>query len=809
MDCIEIMKENEQRDNLLKTVNRAATVLLATTDEEKFEDAILEVMELLGHCVCVDRIYIWRNEEIDGELYYVNKHEWLSSVGRLNSPTPPNTKEPYKSYPEWKIKFLRNECINGPFTKLTKSDQYYLSPHGIKSILIIPLFLQDQFWGFFSFDDCCVERTFTEDEINILRSGGLLIANAIMRHEMTLKMHATADKLEAALKEAQEANNAKSNFLAAMSHEMRTPLNAIIGLSEISLEAGGQNEEIFLNLEKIYTAGKTLLSTVNDILDISKIEAGRFELIPAEYDISSLIGNTINQSVLRIGEKPIKFSLDINENMPMYLYGDELRIRQILNNLLSNAFKYTECGTVELGVYCAREDDTVWVTICVRDTGIGIRKEDLGSLFSDYVQLDMKSHRNIEGTGLGLHLTKRMAELMGGTISVESEYGKGSVFTVKLQQKYVSNDIISPDVVNNLKNLRYSENKRSWDMQLQYIKLPYARVLVVDDVIANLDIAKGMMKPYEIQVDCVTGGQQAIDAIREEKVRYNAIFMDHMMPEINGIEAARIIREEIGTEYARNIPIIAVTANALVGNKEMFLRSGFQDFLSKPIETGCLKAIIQRWVQDKKLDEEYNIEDQPKEISTQVFPWQIDGIDMQKGFAQFGSDEESFLQVLRSYATNTRPLLEAMEKVDYDHMAEYATIAHGISGSSRGIYADVLGIKAKVLERAAKAGNIEFVKTNNSAFLRAASRLITDIEKTLDKIAADKPKPQKSKPDKEALSKLLAACINYDMDGVDAAMVEISSYKYDSDDGLADWLRINVDHMNFTQIMKKLSAMPE
>ncbi|MDR2727030.1 MAG: response regulator, partial [Deltaproteobacteria bacterium] len=364
--------------------------------------------------------------------------------------------------------------------------------------------------------------------------------------------------LEELNKTVRAASEAKSKFLANMSHEMRTPLNAIIGLSELSLESGEAKKENQQDLEKIYNAGTTLLSTVNDILDISKIEAGKFELVAAEYDIPSLINDAVTQSVLHIGEKPIQFILDIDGDLPTRLYGDELRIKQIFNNLLSNAFKYTREGTVELGIRCSREGDAVWMTACVRDTGIGIRPGDVDRLFFDFIQMDMESNRKIEGTGLGLSIAKRIAEMMDGSITVESEYGRGSVFTVKLRQQFVADAVIGPEVVKSLKNFHYSDQKRHKNSRLARIRLPYARVLVVDDVPTNLDVAKGMLKPYGMQVDCVTSGQQAVDAVRAATIRYNAVFMDHMMPEMDGVEATRIIREEIGTEYARDIPIIAL-----------------------------------------------------------------------------------------------------------------------------------------------------------------------------------------------------------------------------------------------------------
>jgi len=624
------------------------------------------------------------------------------------------------------------------------------------------------------------------------------------------KIKAQNSHLENLNEAVQAASEAKSSFLAHMSHEMRTPLNAIIGLSDLTLELGELNEESYLNLEKIYNSGMTLLGTVNDILDISKIEAGKLELVPVEYDVPSLINDIIIQNILRIGEKPIAFILDLSEDLPSRLYGDELRIKQIFSNLLSNAFKYTKVGEVVLSISCAREGGTVWMTSQVRDTGIGLRPEDLKRLFTDYIQIDLEANRRIEGTGLGLHITKRLLSKMDGDITVESEYGKGSVFTVKLRQEFVTDSQIGPEVVKNLKNFRYTNNKRLRNSRLSRLSLPYARVLVVDDLITNLDVAKGLMKPYNLQIDCVTSGQEAIDAIRAEKVKYNAVFMDQMMPGIDGIEATRLIRE-IGTEYAGNLPIIALTANAIRGSEEMFLSKGFQDFLSKPIDIPRLDAILRKWVRNKKLEEELlkegQVGEQPeKKTAARRLLWPVDGLDLSRGLERFGGDEESYLEVLRSFAANTRPLLEKIKGPNEDGLDAYTVIVHGLKSSSRGIGADQAGSQAEALEKAAKAGEFEFLKNNTPAFIEAVERLLTGLEDLFGKIEANFAKPRKDRPDVLALSKLLAACENYDMDGVDAAMAEIEAFEYESDDGLAAWLRMNVDHMNFAQIKEKLSA---
>jgi CheY-like chemotaxis protein len=415
---------------------------------------------------------------------------------------------------------------------------------------------------------------------------------------------------------------------------------------------------------------------------------------------------------------------------------------------------------------------------------------------------------------------------------VESEYGKGSVFTVILKQKYVKSTTIGDDVANNLKNFHYSNSKRE-HAYLTRISLPYARVLVVDDNETNLSVARGMMKPYGMKIDCVLSGKEAVEAIRAEKVRYNAVFMDHMMPEMDGIEATRVIREEIGTEYAKNIPIIALTANAIIGNEKMFLSKGFQDFISKPIEMARLDAAIMLWVRDKELEK--TLEKQQIEVNGQTFMdvrsgndrrtssrrsgverrscsrcgYRIDGMDMSKGIERFGGDEETYYKILRSFTTNTRPLLVKIEDVNIDNLNEYATTVHGIKGSSLGIYAFTVGNKAGALEKAAKSGDFEFVKTNNPIFIETSTKLMMDIDDMLNKMNSLSSKPKKDMPERELLSKLLVACENYDIDEIDAAIEEIESCEYESDDGLAVWLRDNVAQMNYTQIIEKLATLVE
>ena len=445
----------------------------------------------------------------------------------------------------------------------------------------------------------------------------------------------------------------KSIFLANMSHEMRTPLTAVLGLTELMLNAEGEYPmEHIESLEKVYNAGSTLLGIVNDILDISKINSGKFEIVPVEYDLPSLINDAVTQNVLRIAERPITLDLEVNPDMPSRLFGDDLRIKQILNNLISNAIKYTHQGSVSLNfTFEWGEGAEVWLIFTVKDTGIGIQPKDMEKVFLDYTQVDARANRRIEGTGLGLPLARQLAEMMGGSITVESEYGQGSAFKVRIRQGLATELPLGREVAKNLVQLRFHNSKLDRNRKLSRVYLPYARVLVVDDAPTNLDVARGLMKPYGLRVDCVESGQAAIDLIRAAQVKYNAVFMDHMMPGMDGIEATRIIREEIDSDYARAMPIIALTANAVVGSEQMFLHKGFQGFISKPIDIMQLDLAIRQWVRDKghEVDEEAGW----RPARPVWAEGEIEGLNLARGLARFGGDMETYLEIVASYLRHT------------------------------------------------------------------------------------------------------------------------------------------------------------
>ncbi|MDR1654944.1 MAG: response regulator, partial [Treponema sp.] len=671
------------------------------------------------------------------------------------------------------------------------------------------------------------------NEMNVARNT-LSMANIHLEHEV----HRRTAELEAQTMRAESASRAKSEFLAKMSHEIRTPLNAIIGLSEVELTkvsnppAGEElNDEesageTLGNLEKIYNSGSVLLGIINEILDISKIESGRFELSPEEYNIQSLLSDVVSQNLIRIESKPVSFTLRVSPNLPARILGDELRVRQILNNLLSNAFKYTRKGTVKLEVRNSKPGaGSVKLIFIVQDTGIGIKKEDLGRLFMEYSQLDLKQNRLIEGTGLGLSITKGLVELMKGSIQVESVYGSGSKFTAEIMQGIIGNETIGKEGAENLHALRFVEEDRSKGKTITRVPMPYARILVVDDVMTNLAVARGLLRPYGISIDTASGGQDAVNRMMAVEAgdlpRYDAIFMDHMMPEIDGLEAVRIIRNEIGGEYAKNVPIIALTANALTGNEEMFLSKGFNGFISKPINVIKLDEMLNRFVRNPEKEKELQALGDTGEKSggskTKTDSDALEGfknldssiIDIAAGIKRYG-DPETLMEVLHAYVLHTPELLEKLRypgasgSLNEETLPDYAISVHGLKGSSYGILANKVGKMAEGLEKAAKAGDLEKVRAENDSLLTEAEDLISQLWPLMKKTQEAGEKEKKPAPDRELIAELLEAAKIYDNDTMEKLLEKMEQYDYASGGELVASFRTDIENLEYDALQEKL-----
>ena len=577
IDGAPLAEEIGHRNNLVNIGYHIASMLLKTQadDDTDTETAIMKSMECLGHSVYVDRVQIWKNERIDASLHFVLRYEWLSEVGKKKTLLPSGLKFPYSEKPEWERMFLRGEYINGPLSELPPSDQAFLEAYEMKAIVIIPLFQQDQFWGLFSVDDCKRERTFTEEEINIFQSISLMMASAFQRDEMYKNLQTTAERLKQALREANEANRSKSEFLSNMSHEIRTPMNAIIGMSDL-LQNETMTERQRDYVQDISTSAHSLLDIINDILDMSKIEAGKMELIPVDFDFLAMLDNVTSMFQYIAKQKGIDFLFEKSGNVPKYQFGDDIRLRQVITNICGNAIKFTSKGYVKFQVIA--NDDTL--TFVIEDTGVGIKKEKMPELFHSFAQVDTKKNRNVTGTGLGLSISKSFVDMMGGDVTFESEYGRGTTFTVVIPRNEGNRDMI-----------------RSEAKQRRTLEAPDAKVLVVDDNQFNLKVAQGLLKLCSIEAKTAMSGKTAIEMVQQTD--FDIVFMDHMMPEMDGVETTARIRSLSG-KY-EHLTIVALTANAVSGAKEMFMRNGFNGFLPKPIDPDKLAETLVEWLPAEKL----------------------------------------------------------------------------------------------------------------------------------------------------------------------------------------------------------------
>lgn len=419
--------------------------------------------------------------------------------------------------------------------------------------------------------------------------GGLSLSTVALENIKIVRRNMT--QIEELMHAAEESNRAKSTFLANMSHEIRTPMNAICGMTDMLLdeEMSEQGKECTLSIK---SASNSLLSIINDILDFSKLESGKMVIMQEEYYIASVIHDLMNMMQIRIKEKPLVLQANVQDSIPKKLCGDSGRIRQILINIMGNATKFTQEGKITLTVsWQAIDEKQGRLKFSVTDTGIGIKKEDIGKLFNTFEQVDLKKNKGIEGTGLGLSICKLLVEQMGGKIWVESEYGKGSTFHF-----FVNQIILDATPCDYSKNLQKTEVKQ---FEISFLA-PEAKVMVVDDMKINLRVAAGILKKFGIVPDLVDNGIDAVEILKKKK-DYDLIFMDHMMPEVDGIEATGMIRA-IGEEYTDKLPIIALSANAVKGMDAEFRAGGMNDFVPKPIEVEFLAEKLLQWLPEEKIE---------------------------------------------------------------------------------------------------------------------------------------------------------------------------------------------------------------
>ena len=693
----QMLETIENKDVLLDTANNIATILFKSEIDE-FEENIWRCMGLMAKFASVDRVYIWKNHEKDGQLYCTQVYEWSEEVTSQQGGDF-TVDIPYTNIPGWEEKLSSGQCINKLVKNMSAKEQDQLSPQGIISILVVPVFLHDTFWGFFGFDDCRKERTFSTDEEYILRSCSLQVANALIRNNLVQKIRTSAARMEAviknytgiiwsvdkngtitlfdglylkelgmtpdflegknlytvklknsplgiaenvkktfsegpqkwitrvedrtyrlqtipiydesgcitsvvgsaaniteiillqrnleiALEKAQAANKAKGNFLANMSHEIRTPMNGILGLLHLALAADMTPKQRDY-LEKISMSAKNLLRIINDILDFSKIEDGKLEMESVTFRLSDIFAETIDIFTQKFKEPGLDFDVNISPDLPNIIAGDPLRLKQVLINLINNAIKFTEQGKISVGVEKEHQSESrVELKFFVKDTGIGIAPEQLKNLFKSFSQVDDSVTRKYGGTGLGLIISKSLVEMMGGDIWVESTLGVGSVFYFSAYFDVPESQETPIDARQNTENP--PEESQAVE---QSPSSENAHILLVDDNKINQLIAVELLTNAGYLADIANNGQEAIDMVLKKD--YGIVLMDIQMPVLDGLTATRQLR---AMEKYKNLPIIAMSAHAMLEDKEKSLECGMNDHLTKPIDTDIFYETLKKYL---------------------------------------------------------------------------------------------------------------------------------------------------------------------------------------------------------------------
>ena len=602
-------------------------------------------------------------------------------------------------------------------------------------------------------------------EVYYQRLPMMFLANVVMCSIAQYEIVKARIRQDVALEQARHANEAKTDFLANTSHEIRTPINAVLGMNEMILRETAKAEameepdinkyrEAFGRIRSysgnVDSAGNNLLAIINDILDFTKIEEGKMDIVPVEYQLSSVLNDVSNMIYFKAGEKKLSFTTDVDENLPDNLFGDVVRVRQVITNILNNAVKYTDEGSVSLKISGTRPDCTengkpiLNLVVEVKDTGIGISRENLGKLFVKFERLDLVRNSTKEGTGLGLAITKMLLDMMHGRIDVESEYGKGSTFTVTVPQ-----GIVSDEPIGNFKEKFEKSIGEKEDYHESFIA-PSAKILVVDDTRMNLIVATEILKDTKMYIDTAISGSDAVKMTL--KTRYDVILMDQRMPEMDGEETLHEIRSFPGSPN-RQTPVICLTADAVVGAKERYISKGFDDYLSKPIEGRVLENMLRKYISPDKIQIVGSMEKTPdvrsapegnKAGGSRGLEYLTKcGIDTGKGISNCGGEEEFYRSILLEYLNSSYEKKKKLEDfLKAGDMEGYGIQVHSLKSTSATIGASALSEKALELEHLAKEGKLGEVRLKHDPMFAEYSWVLNALAKVVtEEDAMEDPDP--------------------------------------------------------------------
>ena len=565
---------------------------------------------------------------------------------------------------------------------------------------------------------------------------------AKLKTKETEKLLAEKQAMEAQKKAADAANHAKSEFLSNMSHEIRTPINAVLGMNEMILRES-HDANILEYAQNLQHAGVNLLGLVNDILDFSKIEAGKMEIIPTEYEVSSLLNDLVTMVRERATKKKLEFVVEVDEKIPCVLYGDEIRLKQIVTNILTNAVKYTEKGSVTLTVgFAPVGNEKVLLKVSVKDTGIGIRAEDMKKLFSAFTRIEEERNRNIEGTGLGMNITQRLLVMMNSKLDVASVYGEGSTFSFAVEQK-----IVNPNPMGSFEESYRRSVKNHADYREKFTA-PDANILVVDDTVMNLTVVKGLLKQTKVNIDTAESGYECLNMT--EKKKYDIIFLDHRMPGIDGIETLRRLRAETDNPNRETV-CISLTANAVSGARETYIKAGFADYLTKPINSNHLETMMIQYLPPEKViatTGEINIEkDAPAEEKLPEWLNFIKDLDVADGVKHCGGNA-AYIDAITVFAESIESGAKEIETYfANEDWKNYTVKVHALKSTSRVIGAKELSAKARRLEDAGNAGYIDEIKADTAELLtlyRSYSAILVPMLAAMKQ--ADEPEKKDERP---------------------------------------------------------------